>query len=221
MDATKPIRLAYHGSLARLLPALLVNGRSEADFEFLRYEVSDPFAVLRSGAADVLVVKFVPREADLAWCLAPATDQRAVAVGNGHPLAGRDSVSIEEVAAYRAFRKPPGLPGYIWDEMVPPRTPRGRPIDRGEPAESTPQLLEVVASGRAVHISLLSLADAAPEGVRLVPVHDLPPAPVVLAWRQGRYPAHVPRFIADVQRAPHSITTSDEPRSSISAKKPA
>ncbi|MFD0550680.1 hypothetical protein ACFQ0X_16920 [Streptomyces rectiviolaceus] len=51
-----------------------------------------------------------------------------------------------------------------------------------------------------MHISLLSLADIAPPGIRVVPLHDLPPAPVTVAWRRGReLPEHIRKFITTAE----------------------
>jgi hypothetical protein len=51
-----------------------------------------------------------------------------------------------------------------------------------------------VRSGAAVHLSLASLSEVAPPGIRLVPV-DMPAAPVFLTWVRDRVPGHVLDFV--------------------------
>ncbi|MFD6966980.1 LysR substrate-binding domain-containing protein [Streptomyces sp. NPDC059949] len=191
------IRLGYHGSAEVARRIVRLAGPGHADVRTSPYDIADPFRGLYEGRHDVVIVKFSLREPDLACSRTLTYDDRAAVVGAGHPLAGRASVSIEELADYDAFRCPGSLPGYVWDEVVPPRTPAGRPIHRRHSVTDIPAMMRLVADGGAVHISLASLADVAPAAVRIVPVEDLPPAPVALAWRRGVVlPPHVHRFIS-------------------------
>ncbi|GAB1515165.1 LysR substrate-binding domain-containing protein [Actinophytocola sp. KF-1] len=197
---TDPLRFGYHGSTE--VPSAIVHaaGLRAGEVELVEYAVDDPFRLLRSGGLDVMVVKFTVREPDLAVSGVLATDARAAIVGAHHPLAGRSSVSVEELAGYDAFQCPRGMPDYVWDEVVPRTTPRGRPIHRRHPITTTGGMLAVVSTTDAVHISLLSLADIAPPSVRVVPVDDLPPAPVAVAWVAGRDDRRVRAFAAAAER---------------------
>jgi len=191
---TERIRLGYHGS--RGLAERLVRGAGSREFTFVEYDVSDPFRALRAGELDVMITKFAPSEPDLAYSAVLDTDARAAILGAGHPLADRPSVSIEELADYDGFQCPGTFPPSVWDEVVPPVTPGGRVVRRRYSLTSTAALMEFVVRHQAVHISLLSLADVAPPAVRVVPIHDLPPAPVTLAWVPPR--PFVEAFVADV-----------------------
>ncbi|MFD0688731.1 LysR substrate-binding domain-containing protein [Actinomadura fibrosa] len=198
-DPRTPIRLGYHGSPHVATRIVRAAGRAADEIDLAVYDIADPFRALRAGDLDAMVVKFGLAEPDLRRGAELATDARAVVVGDGHPLAGRASVSIEELAAFDAFDRPGRLPAYIWDEVVPPATPAGRPIRRRHRVRTVPEMFALVAAGEAVHVSLASLADIAPPGVRVVPVHDLPPAPVSLAWRRDLDRDDVLAFVKDAE----------------------
>jgi DNA-binding transcriptional LysR family regulator len=195
--ATGLIRLGYHGSLPFTTRILRTAGRGEDDVALSQYDIADPFRALRAGELDVMVVKFGLREPDLATSGTLALDARAAVVGAGHPLAGRASISIEELAGCDAFERPGNLPAYVWDQVVPAQTPAGRPIHRRHRVTTIPQMMSLVAESGAVHISLQSLEDVALPGIKVVPIHDLPPAPVAFAWsREPGPPRHIRDFIA-------------------------
>lgn len=200
--ADRPIRLGYPSSPRTALDVLAGAGLGEDGAVLAPYDLTDPFSALRKGELDVILVKFGPREADLATSDVLHFESRAVVVGAGHPLAGRDSVSVEEVAGYDAFDRPGDFPAYLWDEIVPPRTPGGREIRRRHRVDTIAEMMALVVGSDAVHLSVASLADIAPPAVRVVPVHDLPPTPVCLAWRREvELPERVARFIAAAEAA--------------------
>lgn len=203
-DQRRAIRLGYHGSLVLPRQIVSASGRAADDVELHEYDVSDPFRGVRAGDLDVMIVKFTVKEPDLVYSAPLAYETRAALLGAGHPLADRESVSVEELADYPAFHCPGNFPGYVWDEVVPPVTPAGRPIHRQHKLTTTSSLLDLVARTDAVHLSLLSLGDIAPPGVRVIPIHDLPPAPVALARRHDLPPNHVHAFIADAEAAVES-----------------
>ena len=200
-DRTTPLRFGYHGSTE--VPSAIVRaaGLRADEVELREYAVADPFRLLRAGELDVMIVKFTVREPDLALSGVLATDPRAAILRADHPLAGRASVSVEDLADYDAFQCPGSMPDYVWDEVVPPRTPLGRPIRRRHPITTTAGMLDLVRTTEAVHISLLSLADIAPPSVRVVPVDDLPPAPVAVAWVAGPGDGRARAFAAAAERA--------------------
>jgi DNA-binding transcriptional LysR family regulator len=195
------IWFGYHGSLRAAHAIVLGAGHDVEGFSFAEYDVTDPFRALRGGELGVMIVKFGPTEPDLAYSATVATDQRVAVLGAHHPLAGRASVSVEELADFDGFRCPGAFPPSVWDEVVPPRTPAGRPIRRRHDLTGAPSMMATVERTDAVHISLLSLADIAVPTVRVVPVHDLPAAPVRLAWLRGHEPDGVREFVRDAEVA--------------------
>jgi DNA-binding transcriptional LysR family regulator len=197
--------MGYHGS--RELPHALIHaaGLTAAQVELVEYDVGDPFAPLRAGRVDVMISKFDHREPDLCYSAPVAVDPRAVVVGLTHPLVGHAEVSVEDVAEYDCFDRPGDMPADVWDQIVPPVTPGGRPIRRGFPLTTVPEMMRLIASGAAVHLTVLSIADVAPPTVRVLPVPDLPPALVNLAWRPDA-PAQVRDFVAAVAAARTVVT---------------
>jgi DNA-binding transcriptional LysR family regulator len=201
MSDHRPIRFGYHGSAEMPREIAAAAGRGEQDYELFEYDVSQPFRELRSGDLDVMIVKFTPETPDLV-CSAPvAGDVRAAVISANHPLAGQESVSIEDFADCSGFRCPGTMPMEVWDEVVPRTTPSGRPIHREFELTSTADLMELVASSAAIHITVLSLAEVAPPSVRVVPIHDLPPAPVSLARLRGNNDPRVADFVRDAELA--------------------
>lgn len=200
--APRPVRLGIHGSPRLALDVVTAAGRTAREVDFVPYEVADPFRPLREGAADIMIVKYAPREPDIVLSRPVAHDGRAVIVGAHHPLAARGSVLVEEVAPYDAFRCPGDFPPEVWDQVVPPRTPAGTPLRRVHPMTTVAEMVRVLASGLAVHLSFRSLAAILPPHIKAVAVSDLPPAPVSFAWLRGTAPAPgVAAFVADAERA--------------------
>jgi DNA-binding transcriptional LysR family regulator len=195
------IRFGIHGSPHLPARILRETGRTEDQVRWVYYDVADPFRELRAGDVDVMIVKFAVHEPGLEVSAPVAHDARAVVLGADHPLAGRAAVSVEDLADYEAFHCPDSFPSYVWDEMVPPHTPSGRPIRRVHQMGTVSQLVDQLATSQAVHLSVLSLAELLPPKVRVVPIEDLPPAPVALCWLRDRVlPPHVAGFVADAEQ---------------------
>ncbi|MFI0909805.1 LysR substrate-binding domain-containing protein [Streptomyces abikoensis] len=199
---TRPVRFGIHGSPHLAIGIITAAGHSPQEVEFVPYDVAEPFRPLRERALDIMIVKYALAEPDVAVSRPVAHDGRALIVGADHPLADRETVSIEEAAVYDAFRCPGDFPAYVWDEVVPPRTPSGRPIRRVHPMTTVEAMIDLLATTRAVHVSFQSLEASLPSHIKAVPVHDLPPAPVTLAWlRDGELPPQAAALVADAERS--------------------
>ncbi|KJE21077.1 transcriptional regulator [Frankia torreyi] len=201
-DGRRPaIRLGYHGSTLVVDRVVATVGWDRAEVVLTEYDVANPFAPIRAGDADVMITKFALDEPDLVPGRVLFSEQRAVVVGAAHPLADRAEVSIEELAAFEAFAPPGRMPDYLWEHIVPGRTPAGLSIRRVHRVATVPEMMERVTRTDAIHITVASLADLAPPSIRIIPIIDLAPAPVMLTWRRGRHVDHVQAFINDVERA--------------------
>ncbi|MEU0797950.1 LysR substrate-binding domain-containing protein [Amycolatopsis sp. NPDC005961] len=199
---TKPV-VGIHGSPGVALRVLRAAGWDEDDVHLSPYDVRDPFRALRAGEQHVMIVKYEVREPDLAVSRPLVEDARAVLVGRHHALAARTSVTLDDVAGYPAFRCPEHFPPDVWDRVVPPRTPAGRVIDRVHPMTTVDDMVRILAATDAVHVSFASLASVVPQGIAVIPVRDLPPAPVALCWlRTTPLPAAVARLVADAEAGP-------------------
>ncbi|MFF1477887.1 LysR substrate-binding domain-containing protein [Streptomyces sp. NPDC058301] len=200
VPGTPPVRLGIHGSPDLAAAIIRAAGRDESEAELVGYDVADPFRGVRAKELDVMIVKYGLREPDLAVSRPVAVDPRAVIVGAHHPLATHASVSVEELAAYEGFRCPGAFPEYVWDEVVPPRTPKGRRIRRAYDMGTVKGLMGTLSGTDAVHLTFRSLEAIAPPQTKVIPISDLPPAPVALAWLRVPEPdAHTARFIEDAE----------------------
>lgn len=196
-----PIRFGYHGSLQAAQAIVRGAGHRVSRFSFAEYDITAPFRALRSGELDLMITKFAQTEPDLEYSDIVAADQRVAVFGAHHPLAVRASVSVEDLADFDGFRCPGAFPASVWDEVVPPRTPAGRPIRRRHELTGAGTMMATVERTDAVHISLRSLADIASPAVRVVAIHDLPPAPVRLTMLRGHPPGFLREFVRDAEAA--------------------
>lgn len=156
----------------------------------------DVWAPLRRGESDVLVDWLAVDEPDLT--AGPAIDYRArvLAVARQHRLAGRESVSAEELALEQVARLPPSFPRAQGDAIIPPRTPSGRPIPRTEPVHSFHELPSLVARGQIVHPTATGVSLLHRDDIVLIPICDLPPMPLGLIWCTAHYNARIDALAA-------------------------
>ncbi|WP_208606434.1 LysR family transcriptional regulator [Streptomyces silaceus] len=160
----------------------------------------DPLGALRGGEVDLLFTCLPVQEPDLAVGPVVINEPRVLAVPLGHPLAGRTSVSLEELAGETFFGVVNGAPGYWWDFHVPPRTPSGREIRRGQAVASFQELMTLVATGQGISPVVASVEKYyARPGVVFVPLRDVPSADVALIHRTGGLSARAEAFVRAVR----------------------
>ncbi|MEW2388702.1 LysR substrate-binding domain-containing protein [Streptomyces venezuelae] len=163
-------------------------------------QFQDPLGALRGGEIDVLFTCLPVREPDLTVGPVVINEPRLLAVPVGHPLAGRASVSLEELAGETFFGVVNGAPAYWWDFHVPPRTPRGREIHRGRAVASFQELMTLVAAGQGISPVVASVEKYyARPGVTFVPLDDVPSADVALIHRAVGVDARVEGFVRVVR----------------------
>jgi DNA-binding transcriptional LysR family regulator len=154
-------------------------------------ETFDAYRGLRRGDIDVLCNWLAVDEPDLVAGHAFARYQRALAVDPAHRLARSRSVSIEELAREEVAQLPPSVPRAVYDLLVPPATPSGRPIRRTQPVQTINEILSLVARGRIVHPTSSTVPIFNRDDVVLVPIDDLPPLPLGLVWCRSRENARI------------------------------
>jgi DNA-binding transcriptional LysR family regulator len=165
----------------------------------------DAYRPLRRGDIDVLCNWLAVDEPDLTAGTVFAYYQRALAVAPSHRLAGKSTVSVEDLAGEEVALLPPSTPSAVYDLLVPPRTPSGRPIRRTQPVQTINEILSFVARGRIVHPTSSAVPIFDRVDVVLIPIGDLPPLPLGLVWCTGR---ENPRIRALDQVAGSMITVS-------------
>jgi len=159
----------------------------------------EPFKPLRAHEIDVLINWLALDEPDMT--LGPAIDHRdrMLAVGRDHPFASRRSVSFEEIAEYEVASVPEPFPRALFDALVPPRTPSGKPIRRTHPARSTFEILSLVACGSIIHPTVASVAPLNRSDIKLIPIKGMVPLPLGLIWCTAHENARV-LALAEVAR---------------------
>jgi DNA-binding transcriptional LysR family regulator len=89
--------------------------------------VTGPYAALRAGEIDVLIHWLVVDEPDLPPGPVIDRQDRVVAVAVSHPLARRETVSVEDLAGQPVARPPAAFPPALWEAFVSANTPSGKP----------------------------------------------------------------------------------------------
>jgi DNA-binding transcriptional LysR family regulator len=149
-------------------------------------ETFDAYRPLRRDDIDVLCNWLAVDEPDLTAGTVFARYQRALVVAPAHRLAGQPAVSVEELAGEEVALLPSSTPAAVYDLLIPPRTPSGRPIRRTQPAQTVNEVLSLVARGLIVHPTSSTIPIFNRDDVVLVPISDLPPLPLGLVWCTSR-----------------------------------
>jgi DNA-binding transcriptional LysR family regulator len=146
----------------------------------------DAYRALRRGDIDVLCNWLAVDQPDLTAGAVFAYYQRVLAVAPSHRLAAKPAVSVEDLASEEVALLPPTTPAAVYDLLIPPRTPSGRPIRRTQPVQTINEILSLVARGRIVHPTSSAVPIFDRNDVALIPIRDLPPLPLGLVWCASR-----------------------------------
>jgi DNA-binding transcriptional LysR family regulator len=158
----------------------------DCELRLQEVETFDAYRPLWQGDIDVLCNWLAVDDPDLTEGTAFAHYDRALAVAPSHRLAARSGVSVEDLATEEVALLPPSVPAAIYDLLIPPQTPSGRPIRRTQPVQTINEILSFVARGRIVHPTSSVVPIFGRDDVVLVPIDDLPPLPLGLVWRNSR-----------------------------------
>jgi DNA-binding transcriptional LysR family regulator len=172
------------------MPGLIVTGavrallglHPELEVDVLRTSWDDQTAVLHDGRADVSYVR-EPFEARGLQVRGLLTEPRVAVLPADHQLAGKDAISIADLADEHLLQDPGAVPEWrdIATEMR-TRDRRRAPIFR-----TVEEKLEHVATGQGVVLLPLSTADfyTRPDIV-CIHLSDISPSQVSLAWDAAR-----------------------------------
>ncbi|MFI0976413.1 LysR family transcriptional regulator [Streptomyces sp. NPDC021093] len=176
------------------------------DLTFREIHFSDPFGPLRSGDIDLQTCWLPVREPDLTVGPVVLTEPVVLMTAASHPLAGRESVSLEDLGDWAVPEALPPVPEYWEGALNPFHTPSGRPVPRGPKVTTFQETLAVVAAEQAVcvvHGETVRYYER--PGISFVPVRDAPPGKWGLIWRSARQDPLVRGFARAAQDtgAPH------------------
>jgi len=124
------------------------------------------------------------------------SEPRVLVAPSTHPLAGRDSISIDEIAD-DVFVSASGGPPEVLDWWLVDPRPDGSHPRRGPVADDFEGLLELVAAGVGVNIASASAATHyGREGLSFVRIRDIEPSTILLCSLKRPASAAVPAFTA-------------------------
>jgi DNA-binding transcriptional LysR family regulator len=124
------------------------------------------------------------------------SEDRALLVRAGHPLAERGWATVEDLADEAVVDADGILPPETVAALYPLRTPSGRAIPRRHREGRTAEVLALVARGEVVHPTVASLTRYYTHpGVTTIPLRGLPPARTALVRATDRESAAVRAFL--------------------------
>lgn len=152
-----------------------------ADVQTLHLNWDEPREALLDHRADAVVTR-LPIQTDGLHVTVLYDEPRAVLVSLDHPLAGKESVTLDDIAGEPVPRLP-GQPRIAYLRDGPDAAPVSAPD--GPVVESIEDKLELIAAGEAV-----AIVPAGPLGnfrpdLASIPIDGIQPAHVVLATRAG------------------------------------
>ncbi|MEU8629660.1 LysR family transcriptional regulator [Streptomyces sp. NPDC048669] len=156
----------------------------ELAVEVCEVPFSDPYGMLRKGDFDLQLTDFPVHEDDLTRGATLLAEGRVLAVAAGHPLAGRNTVTLEDLARVPLLTIAGDIPEYWLEHQLPTRTPSGRPIRQGPSVTNFQEALTLVAGGKGVLLAgaHIALYHGRP-GISYVPVEEDKPLGYGLMWR--------------------------------------
>ncbi|MEV8443857.1 LysR family transcriptional regulator [Actinosynnema sp. NPDC051121] len=152
---------------------------------------------LQGGEVDLALATFPVREPGIDSGPVLVSEARFLAVPTGHPFAGRDSVSVEDLATVTMLQLPDTLPESLRADRTPATTPAGHPICTGRSAATFQEMLTLVGAGHGVFpVGANVRRYYARPDVAYVHLHDAPPLQWGLLWRTDNATARVRAFSA-------------------------
>jgi DNA-binding transcriptional LysR family regulator len=195
--------LGMHTSPGRgLLPsvrAMMVASCPDVSLELRHMPWSDRTAGLSEGSTDAAFVWLPLPRPPYRW-VTVARESRLVALPNNHRLADRDSVSIADLLD-EPFLALPASAGPLRDYWLALEDRGGHPVRIEAEISNTEETYEAVASGIGICLLAAGNAPIFDRGaVTMLPVRDLGPSELVLAWNERRCPPLLETFVAFCQQ---------------------
>ncbi|MFG1871520.1 LysR family transcriptional regulator [Micromonospora arborensis] len=187
---------AWSGNLVARAAEVFQSRHRYCEVQIQEIPLQDRFGLLRSRELDLQLTELPADEPDITTGPVIFTEPRALVIPAGHPFAGRDSVSLEDLA-HSPLITIDGPPRYWLDAHFPRHTPTGRPIPQGPATVAWQEVLSLVSAGRGVSPTSARAAQyyARPD-LAYVPFHDASPIEFGLLWLTT---AETPKLRAFVQ----------------------
>jgi DNA-binding transcriptional LysR family regulator len=187
-----------------------------ADARLRRIAWDDQIDVLHDGRVDVAFVA-LPVDTRGLELLPFQTDQRVAVLPVDHPAAARPEISIDDLADDSVIIQGGATNEWNAFHNVDPRPDGSRPR-RGPVADNFQEKLELVAAGAAISFMPRSVAKHyVPPGIVYVPVADIPPIEICIAWKPERSSRLVDGFIRAV-RSSGQTSSTPAPRPALTVR---
>jgi DNA-binding transcriptional LysR family regulator len=167
-------------------------------------DLSDPSAGLDDAHVDAAFVRLPVSSTGLV--IEPLTSERRVAVlPASHPLAARQSLTIAELLSERWLQMPPTDPAWRDFWLAAEHRQGAQPL-LGPEVRTVEEQLAATTAGGYVSLTAESVAAFYPRpGVSCVPVENVAPSDVAIAWHDGDDRDAVQTFISVVRAIAASI----------------
>jgi DNA-binding transcriptional LysR family regulator len=205
--AARPSRITIGYTVSIIVtPAVLDLRRRhpDADVCTLHLAWNEPREALLDRRVDAAVTR-LPIRTDGLHVTILYDEPRLLLVPLDHRLAGKESVTLEDIADEPIPRMPDPAWNAYW--RIDPR-PDGSPAPDGPFVAAVEDKLEVIAAGQAVAIIPAGVRTASPRpDLTTVPLHDVEPSHVVLATRADDRS----RLVADFRKSARALLTGPDP----------
>ncbi|MCB8905590.1 MULTISPECIES: LysR family transcriptional regulator [unclassified Streptomyces] len=160
---------------------------------------------LQDGELDIQLAAFPVREPELTTGPVAVREDRVLLLPAAHPLAGRPSLGLEDLAELPLITTGGAHPRHWLDHHYPRHTPSGAAIPRGPVAATWQEVLSHVTAGRGVTPGAARGARYHPRpGIAYVPLRDAPPLEYGLVWPTAADSALIRAFVAAVGTVPEA-----------------
>jgi DNA-binding transcriptional LysR family regulator len=180
---TERITIGYTRDLV-ITPAVrrLRESHPDAQVDTLHLAWNEPSTALLEHRVDAVVAR-LPFPSEQLRVTLLFEEPRVLVVSTEHRLAGKESVTLDDIAD----EPMPRMADPEWDAFwrIDPR-PDGRPAPDGPVVDAVEDKIELVAGNLAVSIAPASLRSTELRSdITTIPIEDAPPGRVVIATRQG------------------------------------
>jgi DNA-binding transcriptional LysR family regulator len=193
------LNVAASGDTATAILARYKEKYPQVTVKLTTYDLDHPAAGLLDHATDVAIVR-PPLLAESVEVLVVKAEERVFVLPAAHPFAGRDRLTMSDVAGQAWVAAVPAVDGCqptAWrdDWLIDPR-PDGRRALVGATARTLDEWRESVAGGEGISLCPASAEHyyARPD-LAFVPAAGVPPATLGVAWRIGERRDEVRRFV--------------------------
>ncbi|MFI6542062.1 LysR substrate-binding domain-containing protein [Streptomyces prunicolor] len=153
-------------------------------------DLTDPTAGLRAGLVDVALTR-TPFDDTGITTRTLRSERVGVVLRTDDPLARRDGLRLADLAERRWFRFPDGTDP-VWRAYWTGAAGDGRRRDGPVVRTARECLQSVLWNGT---VGLMPLGHALPEGLTVVPLTDMAPSALVIAWRDADATALIRSFV--------------------------